>query len=312
MSGARDVARGHWKEILPEMGIESRYLTRKHGPCPICGGNDRFRWDNRNDEGTYVCTQCGSGDGFTLLERITGQSFKQLADKVEQMLGHSNKYQGPSGDIEELRQREKMREQWTQAIPIADVSPVAKYLRARLGGGAFRYDFLKEATSVFHPTDGKRYPAMIAKIAGHHDRAVNIHITYLTRDGTKAPVSPAKRVMAGKLPDGCAIRLMPAAEIMGVAEGIETALSASLLFDIPVWACVNGSLLSKWRPPGEAHEIVVFGDNDLNFTGQAKAYELANRLEVQFRRRAKVMVPPKVGTDWNDYHLENEPAKRWC
>ena len=311
MKNARDVAKGHWHEILPELGVDTKFLQNRHGPCPICGGVDRFRWDNKNDEGTYFCTQCGPGDGFSLLGRITGQSFKQLADKVEEMLGHSNKYDGPVGDLEELRQREKMKEQWIQARPIADVSPVAKYLRARLGGGAFRYDFLKESSAVFHPSDGQKYPAMIAKVAGHHDRAVNIHITYLTRDGAKASVSPAKRVMAGKLPDGCAIRLLPAAEIMGVAEGIETALSASLLFDIPVWACVNGALLSKWKPPGEAHEIVVFGDNDLNFTGQAKAYELANRLEVQFKRRAKVMLPPKAGTDWNDHLLENEPAKRW-
>jgi putative DNA primase/helicase len=311
MTSVRDIAKGRWKDILPALGIDPKFLQNRHGPCPICGGDDRFRWDDQYGQGGFICSQCGGGDGFRLAGRVTGQTFKQLADKVEEILGHSNDYKGPVGDIEELRQRERMQEQWKQAKPIADVSPVAKYLRARLGGGALRYDFLKEAASVFHPTDGQSYPAMIAKIAGHHDRAVNIHITYLTRDGAKAAVSPSKRVMAGKLPDGCAIRLLPAAEIMGVAEGIETALAASLLFDIPVWACVNGSMLAKWKPPGEAHEIVVFGDNDLNFTGQAKAYELANRLEVQFKRRAKVMIPPKGGTDWNDHYLENEPAKRW-
>lgn len=311
MTSVREIAKGHWKDILPVLGVEAQYLTNKHGPCPICGGADRFRWDDQNSEGGFICSQCGGGDGFRLAGRVTGQTFAQLARQVEEMLGHSNRYQGAMGDVEEMRQREKMREQWSQARPIADVSPVAKYLRARLGGGPLRYDFLKEAASVFHPTNGQSYPAMIAKIAGHHDRAVNIHITYLTRDGAKAPVSPAKRVMAGKLPEGCAIRLSPASEIMGVAEGIETALAASLLFDIPVWACVNGAMLAKWKPPGEAHEIVVFGDNDVNFTGQAKAYELANRLEVQFKRRAKVMIPPKSGSDWNDHYLECEPPRRW-
>lgn len=295
MSGARDVARGHWKEILPEMGIESRYLTRKHGPCPICGGNDRFRWDNRNDEGTYVCTQCGSGDGFTLLERITGQTFKQLADKVEQMLGHSNNYQGPSGDIEELRQREKMKSVWDGSRTPAVGGPTAAYLEARVGclwpSQAIREAFWNET------------PVMVCKIVDFGgQRAVNLHLTMLTMDGKKANLDITKKVMRGRLPDGCAIRLGPEKAVMGVAEGIETAISAAIMFDMPVWACVNGNLLSKWIPPARAEHVTVFGDNDANFTGQAKAYHLANRLEVQYKRRVTVMIPPMTGDDWNDHH----------
>jgi putative DNA primase/helicase len=64
---------------------------------------------------------------------------------------------------------------------------------------------------------------------------------------------------------------------------------------------VNGNLLAKWQPPEIAKEIVIFGDNDENFTGQAKAYHLANRLEVQFKRKAFVMIPPHAGQDWNDH-----------
>lgn len=312
MTEVREVAKGRWREILPAFGVESRFLVNRHGPCPVCGGEDRFRFDDRLQLGCYYCSQCGPGDGFTLIGKITGLPFHELAERVRQMLGHSNTYQGPSGDIEELRQREKMIQFWKQGVPIADVSPVAKYLRSRLGGGSIRYDFLREVSSAFHPKDGNSYPAMIAKVAGHNDRAVNVHITYLTRSGTKADVDPPKRVMAGKLPDGCAIRLMPAAEIMGVAEGIESAISASLLFDMPVWACVNGGLLAKWKPPAIAHEIVIFGDNDLNYTGQARAYELANKLEVQFKRRAKVMIPPNSGADWNDYHQLEKTPERWC
>jgi putative DNA primase/helicase len=312
MSEARDIAKGHWREILPALGLDTRFLQNRHGPCPICGGDDRFRFDDQFQLGGYICSQCGAGDGFTLAGKITGLSFNELAERIRQMLGHSNEYQGPSGDMEEIRQREKMMHLWKQSIQIADVSPVAKYLRARLGGGSIRYDFLREAVSVFHPKDGNSYPAMIAKVAGYNDRAVNVHITYLTRSGTKADVEPPKRVMAGKLPDGCAIRLMPAAEIMGVAEGIESAISASLLFDMPVWACVNGGLLAKWRPPDIAHEIIVFGDNDLNYTGQAKAYELANRLEVHFKRRTKVMIPPRKDSDWNDYHQTQDAPEKWC
>src|SRR5690348_13963485 len=55
-----DRARGRWREILPCLGVETRYLTNKHGPCPLCGGKDRFRFDDKNGDGTYYCNQCGA------------------------------------------------------------------------------------------------------------------------------------------------------------------------------------------------------------------------------------------------------------
>jgi putative DNA primase/helicase len=225
-------------------------------------------------------------------------------------MGANNTFERKPVDVEEERQRNAMRNVWAKSRPIADISPAANYLRVRLGASAPPLQFVREVDGAFHSADQAAHPAMVAKVVGWNDLAVNIHLTYLTRDGRKASVAPAKKVMPGKLPDGCAIRLMPASEIMGVSEGIETALSASLMFDIPVWACVNGSLLAKWKPPEVAHEIVVFGDNDTNYTGQAKAYELANRLEVQFKRRVKVMIPQKVGTDWNDFYLARDESER--
>lgn len=37
-------ARGRWPEILPALGVPAEALSRKHGPCPGCGGSDRFRY----------------------------------------------------------------------------------------------------------------------------------------------------------------------------------------------------------------------------------------------------------------------------
>lgn len=310
MSHIGDIAKGNWKHLLPTLGVDSRFLTNKHGPCPICDGKDRFRWDDLNDGGGYICSQCGGGDGFDLARKVTGKSFRDIADQIASIMGANNTFERKPVDVEEERQRNAMRNVWAKSRPIADISPAANYLRVRLGASAPPLQFVREVDGAFHSADQAAHPAMVAKVVGWNDLAVNIHLTYLTRDGRKASVAPAKKVMPGKLPDGCAIRLMPASEIMGVSEGIETALSASLMFDIPVWACVNGSLLAKWKPPEVAHEIVVFGDNDTNYTGQAKAYELANRLEVQFKRRVKVMIPQKVGTDWNDFYLARDESER--
>jgi putative DNA primase/helicase len=151
---------------------------------------------------------------------------------------------------------------------------------------------------------GTTHPALVGKIASFEGKAVNLHLTLLTNGGQRANVEPSKRVMRGKLPDGCAIRIGEAGPIMGVAEGVETAVSASIMYGIPVWACVNGILLSKWMPPALATDIVVFGDNDRNYCGQSKAYALANRLEVIHKRRVTVEIPGSPGSDWNDIHRE--------
>ena len=59
------VDRWHW--ILTTLGVPARYLHNKHGPCPMCGGKDRFRWDDLEGRGTYICNQCGAGDGLMLV-----------------------------------------------------------------------------------------------------------------------------------------------------------------------------------------------------------------------------------------------------
>jgi putative DNA primase/helicase len=295
-------ARGQWKQILPSFGINAEVLVNKHGPCPICRGKDRFRFDDQYGDGGFICNQCGAGDGFALAQRVSGKPFHEIAKVMEDMLGLDHSYQPKQINRDEQDKYNAIRRAWEGArTPVLD-GPVDRYLTRRVG-------CLWPSNAI---REYVRKPAMLAKIVTHTDKAVNIHITLLDLDGNKAKVEPSKKVMPGKLPDGCAIRLGPAKARMGVAEGIETAISAALMFDMPVWACVNGTLLAKWIPPEVAEEVFVFGDNDMNFTGQAKAYHLANRLEVQYKRKVEVKIPSVTGEDWNDTFVReaNNPRPR--
>ena len=43
----RDMARGKWRGLLTQLGVDETYLKNEHGPCPICrDGKDRFRFDD--------------------------------------------------------------------------------------------------------------------------------------------------------------------------------------------------------------------------------------------------------------------------
>lgn len=83
-----DAAKGRWREILPQLGVARKFLSGRHGPCPICGGKDRFRFDDRTKNGDYYCNQCGSGLGIKLVMKVNDWDFKTAARAVDEVIGN--------------------------------------------------------------------------------------------------------------------------------------------------------------------------------------------------------------------------------
>lgn len=83
-------ARGRWPEILTGLGIDPAHLTNRHGPCPGCGGTDRFRFDDRDGRGTWICGGGGdptAGDGFDLVGHVLGLDKRDAFLTVKAALG---------------------------------------------------------------------------------------------------------------------------------------------------------------------------------------------------------------------------------
>ena len=300
MTEIAEIARGKWRLLLPALGVPREAMTLKHGPCPFCGGTDRYRFCDYQGLGTWICNQCGKGDGFHLVVRLTGIPFGTLSIKIRDMLGAGRgPHVGLRNEADDFRA--KIRSIWAETIHPKRGSPVGLYLTRRVPG-LTSSNGLREHPALFNPATASRGPAMIAMVYGSDGHPVNLHCTFLTNDGHKVAAEPAKRVMRGPLPDGCAVRLGPLGELetMGIAEGIESALSASVLNEgMVVWSALNGQLLSKWAPPPMVQLVHIFADHDESFTGHAKAYTLANRLVVQFKIKTMVHMPNDAG-DWND------------
>jgi len=294
-----DQAQGRWPAILIALGVPEQYLENRHGPCPICGdGKDRFRFDDKEGRGTYYCNVCGAGDGFKLLMGYYGWSFAEAAEKVEGVVGTCSEAPKKTNVDPAVR----LRKIAANAKRLNGNDPASTYLKARklIAPSVLRYS---EAEPYYE--DGRAvgsYPAMLGLVSSPIGKPVTWHVTYL-KDGKKAPVSSPKKVMkAVEKVSGAAIRLYPLASHIGIAEGIETAIAAHHFTGLPVWSVISAGGMESFIPPSVVKAITIFGDNDLNYTGQKAAYVLAHRLATRLSLMVRVEIPAASGEDWADFY----------
>lgn len=300
-----------WPLVLAQLGIAESTLKNKHGPCPACGGKDRFRFDNKRGRGDYFCNHCGAGDGFRLLERTFGWTFSMARQQVIAAAGLANDAElgkaparsqmpmHPAARAEVAQPTARVHRLRRDRCAIENCDDAVDYL-----GSRHLWPLPSGCTLRAHATveywDGNarvgRYPALVADVLDVAGELVTCHITYLKGGKKLAEHEPRKILspMTGR--DGCAVRLMPAADVLGIAEGIETALSAALLDDVPVWAALNTSLLARFEPPPGVTTLRVYGDRDE--AGLSAALKLLERL--QGRIRVEIRTSPAPAKDWND------------
>lgn len=298
----KSAARGRWPAILSQLGVPSKVLNKRNQACPSCGGKDRFRYTNHNDGGGYICNQCGAGSGLDLLCLVNGWDISYAKDEVARIVDLAP--YTPTRRMKHWQRAEMLNELWRTAHTIRPSDPAALFLEKRCGLTAFP-PCLRAHDTMFYKgnpeagEDNSEHFGMVAMVQATDGSCQTLHRTYLTRDGEKAAVASPRRIMPGSYAPGSCVRLMPAGPVLGVAEGIETALSAARLFSVPVWAALNAYNLSQFVPPPGVETVMVFGDNDPKFAGQAAAYSLAQSLS---RRdiAVSVHIPDEKGSDWND------------
>lgn len=293
-------ARGKWYLILTQI-LGKEFLTGNHGPCPICGGRDRFRWDDKDGEGGYYCSGCGPGRGLTLVMKSQNIDYGAAAQQVEEILGVQQK---PKLADPRVRLKRIMKD----AVKTVPGDPVARYLEGR---------GLREIPPAIQTHPGLTYwqnmqpagvfPAMISMFRASEGEAVTIQVQYV-KDGKKAPVEASRKTLpgVGKMVGG-AVRMWPCDEVLVVAEGVETAIAAYERGNIPSWATLSADMMAKFIWPKDLKELIIVADNDLNFTGQAAAYTLARRAALA-GVLAKVVLPEQPGEDYLDEKLRLEGA----
>jgi putative DNA primase/helicase len=128
------------------------------------------------------------------------------------------------------------------------------------------------------------YPAIIAKIFSHDGELIGFHRIYLDKDGNKADVPEAKKLVSPKFENeygtrGCVIPLGNTCSTLGICEGIETAL-AVISMGAWCWSLVDAHKLQNFIPPKWVKVLNVYGDLDRSGTGQLVMIKLLERLKL--------------------------------
>lgn len=300
-------AQYRWHEILTALGIPPESLSNKHQPCPMCGGKDRFRYDDKDGNGTYICNQCGAGNGFTFIMKFCGYEFKDAINAVKRILGLDNTNPLPIPKkpvIAQPRPRKqedkqpKLMRLWHEAHPLTNQDPVINYLTQRgltpdSTIQALRYH---PALPYWQPNQSGKYqhigdfPAMIGAIYSHDGQLMGLHQTYLHQQSDTfhklPPPFTAKKMQSryqGSL-NGCAVPLYPiqATGKLIVAEGIETALAARELTrnnqEYGLYAALSANGIKTLVLPNGLQELLIIADHD---TPRPIGYQAAHALAMQ-------------------------------
>jgi phage/plasmid primase-like uncharacterized protein len=274
-----------------------------------------------------VCT-CGNWpDGIALISAVNDWTFKEALSEIGGLiLGDRPQLQpvrraAPQRNAarEDTVIRHRLMALWNSGMSLKAVGAniVWEYLASRGLRPPNEFQGVR-----FHPTLAYyekgaligHFPGFLACVQAPDGTAVTLHRTYLTEDGQKAPVEAPKK-LCGHASDrslqGAAIRLFPATDTIGVAEGIETALAVTEMTGIPCWSTMTAGLLAEFVPPPGIRSVTIYADKDRpskahpSGHGQEAARTLAERL---WKRgiRCDVKTPPfvipdeKKGIDWLD------------
>lgn len=182
---------------------------------------------------------------------------------------------------------------WRDAQPLR-ASPAKAYLEIRgilAASSALRF----HPRTPLGPKGRTRFlPAMIAAVS-LDEGPIAIHRTFLSGN-TKAAFDKPKRAL-GALGESAVRLFAPVSGKLGLAEGIESAMSAYALTGIPVWATLGNERFGLVSVPESVAELHLFVDHDAGGELAASRGAAANARE---GRTIHVRKPSSRDTDWND------------
>ncbi|NBM54601.1 DUF927 domain-containing protein [Proteus sp. G2669] len=305
----RDVklkANGQWQNILSHLGAEVPLNT--HTACPHCGGKDRFRFDNKDGNGTFICNQCGSGDGLDLVQRVLGVSVTEVAKEVAGMIGIDTRSDIPpayrSHEVKAQQDALKAKQAQNQANEQIEKHKrfTVRYSRTIANAKQGESEYLKakgfDSATVTLLSDG------------------SLIIPLIDADGTITAAQTIKsngekRLLLDSVKNGSYYPINESVNMSTViiAEGLATALTCHLIqSEAHIVAAIDaGNLIhvaKVMRTKYPDSKIIIAGDNDIK-PDQDNTGKLAAEKAAKAVNGIAVLPPTDDKADWDDYRLSH-------
>jgi CHC2 zinc finger/Toprim domain len=299
--------------------VAGRYTTLKRvtaiegaGPCPVCGGRDRFSVNGHKQ--VWNCRGCDrGGDVIALMQHVEGLPFREAVERLTGERGPAPRPHDPprrptpredEGDKHALHiaglivggiapLRGTPGETCLREVRKIDTGEIAEVLERTDAIGWNPSVLLREEG---HPLDGKRLGAIIGVMTDPvtAEPTGAISRTYI-HEGRK--VGKAKTLGS---PAGI-IRLTPDEDVLGrlhIAEGLETALAGMSIGLRPTWATGSTAIMAKLPVVSWIEALFILADHDANGAGERAGAEVASRWR-EAGKEARVWRPKSIG-DLND------------
>ena len=304
-------AADRWPTVLAGLHIDVPDSPRRHAPCPACGGSDRFRFDD-GGRGSFICNQCGAGDGLDLIKRVNNCDTTEAAQLAADVLGIDYRTVKQDEAIasqkrEQMKAESQQREQERQRRKSAEIEQ-------RRGLFVSHWQGLAEAAF-----EGESEYLMNKGLVGFPFPVLpdgSLLLGLVDESGTVTAaqtITPQgeKRLLAGSAKRGAyhAVNAADAPQSVLIAEGLATALSVHLIRPEALTVCALDA--GNLQPVAQAMhqrypnaQIIIAADNDIKpgepNTGKDAAEKAAKAVS------GWVALPPTVKkADWNDYHQQH-------
>jgi phage/plasmid primase-like uncharacterized protein len=288
-----------------ELEIARRGIKMKRGgaelfgPCPVCGGRDRFGVHVKKQ--VWNCRGCGTGgDVIRFVQHLDGCDFATaIATLAGDAVRATPKPAPTPRDNDDDGQRK---------LELADAIWRAA---SALGPDAINY-FAKRGININEVPEhgGLRFHqrcwwegGTAACIVGRFTTAISNE----PRGIWRRPISGEKPKSLGPMA-GCVIRLWPDEAVeqgLVLGEGVETVISAATRITHrgtllqPAWAACSAGNLENFSVLSGIEALTLLVDNDASGRGQEAAAKCAARWSVAGREVTR-LTPKIVGADFND------------
>lgn len=302
-----EAAQGRWEEIFTHYKLPPVTGKRHYkGPCPLCGKKNKFRIDDKHGKGSWICV-CGSGNGFDLLMSKTGLEYLEICEEVDKITGNDNPGRTIEVQMKDNSHHEELK--YFSKMMSVEKSPVQAYLKSRgitiMPDHSVRFSIKEYSTST-----KSRLSAMYCVASNYNNKIKYSHCTFLIGSNKANIEAPKQMKTITEYSGSIAVKMFKYKDKLGIAEGVETALSCNQMFNIPTWSVLTSSFMKRFVVPKGVKEFYIFADNDRNGTGLASAFHCgrSNVLKANDVEQVHILWPLKDDSDFNDILSDIEPG----